>query len=631
MSGSSVWAIVGRVEVRWLAGIVAVGIVHWGVVRGLLGPDRRLEDWWNDQPLVSGRHALHQYHGYIKAQAAGEGPGTTGYDLAFQAGYPVTPVFDASCRVAEGFYRWSGGNYHPAPYKIGLLAVVMWVPLATMLATVAVSRTPAACLLGGLGGVGLVASPWMQELLRLGEGDLLVASMGVLVFLSWWIRFTYSWEIEAWLLAAAGAAVVWYCQPLLAVATSSVVFVQYVVVGPRMGWLWHLSLVGVACVGIVPNAGWLSDWIRYWWLRSAGSVEWHGWSAVMGILRGGEPLPEGGGTPWFGAATLLGTATAAWYWRRNAPGGVWLLLLAAAWATMAQAIVHYRLQGEVRAQLALLTVSLQLPVWAALMDRLMCGHHLRRAVWAGIAAASLLAAWCWGAAASGGGLANADRPPLQIGWTAEQAELIRGLRQWTSPDGRILWEERTSDRHQGSWAALVPVVTGRALIGGLDPDGRLEHSYCACRDGEWLGRRLAEWSDAELAQWCDWYNIGWVVARTAEGVARWQRFPKSRKLLELRERGQPLVLFALDRQLSYVLSGAAQWQSADLHRIVLTQVQPNAHGEVQLSMHWWPQLRVAPSYVRIERLPEPTGRAAVDHVRLLLPGPVPHLVITWED
>jgi hypothetical protein len=99
----------------------------------------------------------------------------------------------------------------------------------------------------------------------------------------------------------------------------------------------------------------------------------------------------------------------------------------------------------------------------------------------------------------------------------------------------------------------------------------------------------------------------------------------------LTECGLEVVVFALNRPRSFVLSGTATWESADARRVALTNVVPNADGEVQLSLHNLEGLRVFPSYVRVEPMPDPTGRDPVHHVRLRLPGPVPRVTLVWEN
>ncbi len=144
------------------------------------------------------------------------------------------------------------------------------------------------------------------------------------------------------------------------------------------------------------------------------------------------------------------------------------------------------------------------------------------------------------------------------------------------------------------------------------------------------GRPLAEWTDDELTAFCRWYNVGWVVSRGGQTAERWSRYPAAKVCAKLTEGSQPVTIFAIDRVRSFILSGSANWESADSKRIVLTDVRPNAEGEIHLSLHAFEGLRVYPSYVKIHPLPDPTGRDPIHHIRLRTPGPVPRLTLVWE-
>ena len=194
-----------------------------------------------------------------------------------------------------------------------------------------------------------------------------------------------------------------------------------------------------------------------------------------------------------------------------------------------------------------------------------------------------------------------------------------------------MWDETTGDRGGWNWSALLPLLTDRAFLGGLDPESGVEHSYCAMCSRQLTGRMLNDWSDADLEAFCRWYNVGWVVARSPAAVERWGKCAMARQIARLSEGGFPVVVYSLDRPRSFVLGGTATWESADAHRVTLSHVSPNADGEVQLSLHMLEGLRVFPSYVRVEPMPDPTGRDPVHHVRLRLPGPVPLVTLVWEN
>ena len=85
--------------------LVGLGLVAWQgwMTLTLFGPDHPWERLLDDQPVISGRHALHLYHGMLGAQSLRERGRLSCYDPAFQAGYPKTPIFDSGSRPAELF------------------------------------------------------------------------------------------------------------------------------------------------------------------------------------------------------------------------------------------------------------------------------------------------------------------------------------------------------------------------------------------------------------------------------------------------------------------------------------------------------------------------------------------------
>src|SRR5262249_30142716 len=102
----------------WL--ILLAALVAWQgwLTLGLFG-----EDPWrtrsDDRPMLSGRHPLHLYHGYLGALSLWDRGHLSCYDPAFHAGYPKTPVFDSGSRPAELALTLAGGEFSPAAYKIG--------------------------------------------------------------------------------------------------------------------------------------------------------------------------------------------------------------------------------------------------------------------------------------------------------------------------------------------------------------------------------------------------------------------------------------------------------------------------------------------------------------------------------
>src|SRR5438874_68720 len=95
----------------WLWSLALLALVAWHGWKTL--------HLFDDQPVLSGKHPLHLYHGYLGSRAFRATHRLMCYDPAFQSGYPKTPVFDSGSRPAELCLTVAGG-YDPAAYKIGL-------------------------------------------------------------------------------------------------------------------------------------------------------------------------------------------------------------------------------------------------------------------------------------------------------------------------------------------------------------------------------------------------------------------------------------------------------------------------------------------------------------------------------
>src|SRR5262249_5240078 len=159
---------------------------------------------------------------------------------------------------------------------------------------------------------------------------------------------------------------------------------------------------------------------------------------------------------------------------------------------------------------------------------------------------------------------------------------------------RILWEDRTGPREMSRWTALLPLLTERSFLGGLDVESAIEHSFAGLVDQKLAGRHLSEWSDPALDAFCRRYNIAWVVCRSAAAVKRFKAWPGARLTAQLEDEG-PVPLFTVLREpRSFALKGQAQLIHADCHHITLADVVPE-DGKVVLSFHYQTGLRASPS------------------------------------
>src|SRR5262249_7258545 len=84
--------------------------------------------------------------------------------------------------------------------------------------------------------------------------------------------------------------------------------------------------------------------------------------------------------------------------------------------------------------------------------------------------------------------------PLRLGLGSERTDLLAFLQTNTTSAARILWEDGHESQHDSLWTALLPLLTDRAFVGGLDPDAGIEHATGGLANRMLAGRPVREWS-----------------------------------------------------------------------------------------------------------------------------------------
>jgi hypothetical protein len=398
-----------------------------------------------------------------------------------------------------------------------------------------------------------------------------------------------------------------------------------------------LGLGGITSLGILPNAWWLVDWGKYWWLRQPSAqdhIPLPQWEAVLG-----EPgdyanlcagLPAGPVLPLIAVAGIV----LLWLTHHRAAAGLSVVAVLLAIASARLAATWPRVPADVPGRVAPMAVAFLVPAAAFGIWEMFRRFRLASAGTAIVAVGLFLVGWADGPSCPLARELGIHPHPLTIGFTDEQKQLLAAIDTHTTADARILWE--ADPRPNGNWSPLLPIYTNRVFIGGLDVDAEIDHGSCALCNQQLNGRPLPDWTDADLTAYCQWYNIGWVVCRSSRTIERWSRYPQARVITRLSDAGQPVVMFAIDRPRSYILRGSAKWESADTKRIVLTDLQPDPEGNIDLSLHEFEGLKVYPSYVQLTHVQavnhDPTSpiRDPISHIRLSTPGPVPRITLVWE-
>jgi hypothetical protein len=620
-------------------GIVLLGLLAWQswMTLRLFGPEQAWLRLIDDQPILSGRHPLHLYHGMLGASSLLERFILSSYDPAFLAGYPKTPVFDSGCRPAEVFLTIAGGGYRPAAYKIGLAVCCCLVPLLFATTARGMGLGPGmACLASAVGMLVWWGAP-CREMLEAGDLDLLLAVLAALVHVGLLLQFHRRASLAAWAGLLATGCLGWFAQPLLfTLLLIPLLLVYYHGVGVRHHFGWHLALLAGLAGGVAVNSFWLVDWVAYWWLR--------------------VPLPIG--------QRLLTHRTLQTFWESPVWGeptdrALALVVFASGFCGIA---LYAMSRARVTARLlflgmiGLLLLALIGTAWEPL-GRIGAPRLLVPALWFAVPPAvyawhwtwSRLGIWtgsAWRGALLGGMLLfsagwflrsdletlarrSVDTAPLIIGLSSEQHSLIEALQTHTATDARILWEDRRLPSNAPRWTALLPLWTGRAFLGGLDPEANLEHGYASLVEEQLAGRPIDDWTNAELETFFRRYNVGWVIGRLPATVACLDACCSAgaaERTASLMIDGQPSYLYTLRRSRSFVLKGQADWLQANSRHIVLGDVLPE-DGKVVLSLHYQAGMQVSPHTIQVER--EPDALDPIPLIRLRITCPLTRVILSW--
>jgi len=424
----------------------------------------------------------------------------------------------------------------------------------------------------------------------------------------------------------------WFAEPALFVALLPLILIYYLSVGTRHPLAWHLALLSALAGGAAVNSFWLIDWLTYWWIRAPLQAEipllphrtFHMlWLAPLWGERADRVLA---------GVVFAGAVFGVWLFNatRRRPAARLLGLGAAGLLSLAVA----GLASEPLARMGtprLLVPALWfagLPAAHGLAQGSVLACRLTGGVWRGAAlTAGLLAAAALASPDTVHTLAVrcAGTTPLAIGLAAEDQALVEVITRHTTPEARILWEDRCASASSSHWSALLPILTKRAYLGGLDAHACIEHAYSAFVEQTLAGRPIGTWRDEELTEFCRHYNAGWAVCRSPAAAARFRAWLGTDPVVTLAG-SPPVCLYHLPPR-SFVLKGRARLLDADWRHISLADVTPE-DGTVILSMHYQAGLCVSPSRVQIEKEPDPFD--PIPFLRLRMPGPVARVTLTWQ-
>ncbi len=596
----------------------------------LLGKEALL----NNQPILSGSYAQHYYLGRLGALALQVCGRSCCIDIAFQAAYPKTPVFNGS-RMAEVFLFLGGGTYQPMAYKIGLFAMCMLVPWLIVVGARGVGLDWPATILATTAGLMVWWSPFSYEALEAGHSELLLGSLAVLAHTGLLVSFHRSPGVLSWLGLIVVGWLAWFTQPMLFPIALALFLVYYIHVGHRHASLfWHVFLLLAEALALALNFTWIIDWVMFWWLRrpmptGSGFLHHRTIETIWNASIWGSPIdrtmglflllsaaigllmqPRGQRT----ASRLLGLGTGGLFllallgisWEPLGELGTAGLLAPALWfAALPAAHFWVRASRFLAAKLGAVRVGLTFAILAGVLfgltfDRL-------------------------------GPLAHRffGCEPLQYTLGPQREALVETIKSRTTTDARILWEDMPRPRTTPHWTPLLPLLTDRSFVGGLDPGQTFFHAAIGLADKVLQEEPITDCSDATLEQYCTRYNIGWVICFAPDTIKRFEAWSQTEKLAAVQDGDVPGVLFKIKRaSLSFALQGHAQIKHADNRYIELADVRPE-NGVVVLSLHYQDGMRASPSRVQVDRKPDPVD--PIGFLRLTMTGPAARVTLTWNE
>ncbi len=630
----------------WWLPLLGLLACHGWLTLGLFGsvdPWLRLVD---EAPIVSGRHPLHLYHGFLGARAFYEHGSLLCYDPSFQAGYPKTPVFDSESRPAELVLIVSGGQYRPAAYKIGLALCCLLAPLLLIASGRGAGLSWATTCLAVAFGIVIWWSRPAREAIEAGDIDLLLAALAALAQIGLLLRFDRAPGVSSWVGILVTGFLGWFAHPVFFAVLLPLTLLYYLTVGARHRLAWHVLLLLAQLGALAGNAFWLRHWVEYSWLLSppeAGAelLRHRTFQSIWSAPLWGGPADRALAVVLL-AAALIGVVLLNQAKRRAAArllglgtiAFLGLALLGIAWEPVGRL-------GAAR----LLTPSLLfagIPAAHAFGGAFRLAAHVTGGrIRATALVLCLFLGAVFGAREYALTLARryAEPSPLTLGLSEERQALVNTICRETTDNARILWEDRPDTAGASCWSALCPCSTSerwcaqRSFVGGLDAGATIEHTRADFSDGMLAGKHISLWKDDDpdhkeisLREFCRRYNVGWVVCWSPAAVARMQSWTDAQRVTSASAEGAG-VLFVIKRSYSFALIGKANWLHADSEHISLGDVVPE-NGKVVLSLHYQAGMRAVPGRVQVEREIDPDDPSGF--VRLKVPAAVTRVTLTWD-
>ena len=173
-----------------------------------------------------------------------------------------------------------------------------------------------------------------------------------------------------------------------------------------------------------------------------------------------------------------------------------------------------------------------------------------------------------------------------------EARDLGGLSLWvlnwlehdTTADGRVLFETSKARIHDGAhMAGYYAASSGRSFIGGPYPFT----NFAGFWDGTVFGKQMSQIPQETFAQYLDLYNIGWILAHSAEAKHYLDHMPGVVSVAAYEE----LKAYRCERPLSYFLQGNGHVADQGTNRLALSGLDG---GNVVIKFHYIPGIKSDP-------------------------------------
>jgi hypothetical protein len=272
---------------RWFyrLALASVFAIHVALTLHLFGSPSPWHQLFSDDPITSGRHALHLEQSSPSAAGSCRGRKGGTFDPNNYAGFPRTPVFDSEAHLGDGWQFLTGCRFGAGGYKFALAAICALMPVSMW----------AAAGLFGMGRLGAAAAAalgvllaWMRPACEpIETGDFcvsLVIALGTLcvaLLARWHDRCSAS----SWCGLVVATAAAWAVQPTLALGFTVLSLCAWAIVGRRHSCRWHLAVAAAYVVALGMSYPAWGDLARDWWVRvrdgpALPEVTWHNLAAI---------------------------------------------------------------------------------------------------------------------------------------------------------------------------------------------------------------------------------------------------------------------------------------------------------------------------------------------------------------